>query len=351
MPYGKQIKKEHAYKTIDKDIKGGKLNNLLLFYGKEQYLVNWSINSIVKRYVNESCKALDYTVFEPEKTTVQTIIESCETLSMFSERRVVVLPDFPPLLGGKLKGYTDTEEMEFLKYIKDIPESCIFILTAQNVDKRKKLYKEIEVVGSVYEFGLLDEKQLKGFIAKRFKASDKVIKTSVIDALIESTGYYHKDSDYTIYNLENDIKKMIAHSEGDEVILSDVLVAVAGDLEMNIFAMLDAVSRGRKDEAYRLLYNLLGSGENVYMVLSLIASQFELILEVKELKDEGCDHAQIKNELGVHEFRIKKALGFAGRYSTDNLKRILQKLYSVDVSIKTGLLEQNLALELLIAEI
>ena len=346
-----QIEKEHAYKRIDRDIREGTLSSLLLFYGKEQYLVNWSVNSIIDKYVNEACRALDFTRLDPEKVTVQEIIETCETLSMFSQKRVVVLPDFPPLWGGRLRGFGEAEEKALLSYIKDLPESCILIFTAENADKRKKLYKCIESAGKAFEFGALDEKQLRGFIGKRFRLAGKNAGAQVVEELIASSGYYHKDTDYTIYNLENDIRKIVAHSTGSEIILSDVLCAVAGNLETNVFAMLDAVSRGRKDEAYRLLYNLLGSGENIYMMLSLISSQFELILEVKELKEEGAGLSQMQKTLGVHEFRIKKAMGFAQRYSKENLRRVLKKIYKVDGDIKTGLIEQNLALELLIAEI
>ena len=144
---------------------------------------------------------------------------------------------------------------------------------------------------------------------------------------------------------------MIAYSEGEEILLSDVLATVSGNLETSVFAMLDAISIGRKNEAYLLLNSLLSSGENLYMILSLIASQFEIILEVKELKEEGKNLSEIQSILQIHEFRIKKAMSFADRYSVKSLKQILIKVYEIDKSIKTGLLEQSFALELFIAQI
>lgn len=60
---------------------------------------------------------------------------------------------------------------------------------------------------------------------------------------------------------------------------------------------------------------------------------------------------QIPKTLGVHEFRVKKAAAAADKYSIKGLKRILSKAYEIDGNIKTGFLEQTLALELFIAEI
>ena len=169
--------------------------------------------------------------------------------------------------------------------------------------------------------------------------------------LIADSGYGNKEIDYNLYNLENDIKKVIAHSDGEEIVSSDVALTISTNLETNVFAMLDAISRNRKDEAYRLLHNLLVSGEGVYRLLALISSQLELILEVKEMREEGLKPPQMQKILGVHEFRIKKAMSVTEKYSREGLKRILSKAYEIDGNIKNGLLEQTLALELFIAEI
>jgi len=71
----------------------------------------------------------------------------------------------------------------------------------------------------------------------------------------------------------------------------------------------------------------------------------------KELRLEGRSPIEIKNELNVHELRIKKALAFSEKFSINELKGILINIYRVDNKIKTGLLESEMALEMMIAEI
>lgn len=355
MAYQNYKKKEHAFQTIGKDLKTGDIPNLVLLSGEEQYLVHWATEMLLDKYINKACESLDFTRLEPETLTIDSIRESCETLSMMSPRRVVLLPEFPPALGQKLKGFSENDEKELLEYLKAVPDTCLLIITAGAPDpknkKKSKLQTAVGKLGRVYDFGPLSGAQLRSFIVKRFKASGKLCRNSVIDLLIEDSGYGNKEIDYNLYNLENDIKKVIAHSSGDEIVSADVALTISTNLETNVFAMLDAISRNRKDEAYRLLHNLLVSGEGVYRLLALISSQLELILEVKEMREEGLGLSQIQKNLGVHEFRIKKAMSVTEKYSTDGLKRILSKAYEIDGNIKTGLLDQMLALELFIAEI
>lgn len=353
--YQSARKKEHAFQTIGKDLKADAVPNLVLLCGEEQYLVHWAVDLLKDRYINKACESLDFIRLQPEEVTVSQIRENCETLSMLSERRVVVLPEFPPALGQKLKGFSEQDEKELLSYMEDIPKTCMLIITAGAPDpksrKKSKIQTAVGKVGAVYDFGPLSGAQLRSFVAKRFKTSGKGFRDSVVNLLIEESGYGNKDIDYNLYNLENDIRKIIAHSSGEEITTSDVTLTVSTGLETNVFAMLDAISRGRKDEAYRLLHNLLVSGEGVYGLLALIASQLELILEVKEMREEGASPAQMQKVLGVHEFRIKKAMSVTEKYATGRLKKILSKAYEIDGTIKSGLLEQTLALELFIAEI
>jgi len=351
MAYKGSAGEEHAYKRIDKDIRSNSVKNLLLFYGREDFLIRWAVDTLVRRYVNEACREMDFSRLDGMSVTFEEIYNDCETLPFLSERRVVLIDDFKLLEGGKTKGFNEEEEKRLADYLKTIPDYCLLIMTSAAIDKRKKLFKTVSEAGAVYEFGELDEKSLKSYIEKRFKEAGKTARPSVVARLIDASGYYDKDTDYTLYNLENDIKKAVAYDESGEIGTEAVENTVSGNMDTNVFAMIDSLSRGRKDEAYRLLHNLLVSGEQVYKLLALLCSHFEIILSVKEMKEEGKTFAEMREILGIHEFRIKKAAAFAEKYPLAHLRRILQKTYEIDKNIKTGLLESSLALELFIAEI
>jgi DNA polymerase-3 subunit delta len=346
-----QKQEEHAFKKIEKDIRNDRLGNPLFFYGREQYLIRWAISALVEKYVNPSTKDMDFSKPDPKSMTLDTLIQQCETLPFLSTKRVVLIEDFLLFAGEKLKGFPEEGEEGLIEYLKNVPKDCVLIFTASSADKRRKLYKTIQSVGSCYEFDGLDETLLRGLIEKRLRQGGKWARPNIIGEMIQLSGYYDKETDYTLYHLENDISKVIALCDGDEIKREDIKGGITGNGETYVFDLIDAVSLGNKEEAFSLLNNLLTSGVSAHKLLALVCSQFETILMVKEMKEDGLQYDQIKDFLGIHEFRIKRAVSFANHYTLAQLRNALNRAFQVDDSIKSGLMDAKLALEMLIATI
>ena len=348
--------KEHAFITIGKDMKEGKVPPLVLLCGREGYLVRWYADALIKKYVAEVSRSIDLVTLEGDKVTPDNVIEALETLSLMSERKIVLLPDFAPVYGGEHKGLTPSDMKRITEYMQDIPEGSMLLITAtepQEVKRKKSAIRSaVEKYGKVYDFEPLKDGQLRSFIEKRFRSAGKTCSGSILGLIVSESGYGSKSMDYGLYNLENDLRKIIAHSGASgEITAADVRDIIAANPENNVFAMLDAIGRNRKDEAFRLLHNLLDSGTPVFNLLRLITGQLELILYVKEMRDEGRTLPDIQKTLGVHQYRIKKAMAVTGLYSMDDLRKSLSAAYEIDETIKTGLMEAPLALEYFIARL
>jgi len=348
---------EYAYREIIKDLKENNIGSVVLLYGKEQFQVDWAQSLLIDKYINPAVRELDVTTFQ-EKPSANEIINSCETLTMISERRVVIIPDCgffnekksdSEKTDKQAKHDTDTEIL--VEYIPSLPETTLLIFRAEKASKRLKLYKAIEKKGKAYDFQQLQLADLKGFILKRFNKAGKHANDRVIQEIIDLSGYYNRETDYTLFNLENDLAKIIAHSDGSEISSLDVMHTLSGDLDTYVFSLVEALGTGDKGEALALFNNMAVSGENVFKILGLLASQYELILDIRELLDKGADPRKIPAMLGVNEFRVRKASYTAGRYSAAALRKVLKRLYAVDKHIKTGLLEPALAMEYFIGEL
>lgn len=337
---GASKKKEpHSYKRIQAELKEDRLKNILLLFGREKYLIRWACEQIRKRYVMSAAELFDFVKIDGSSEDTGRISEACETLPMLSEKRVVLVSDF-----DESSGRGD----EVAEYLKDFPENTVLILVCDSLDKRKKLYKAAAKYGSVYDFDRLDPPMLRSFIAKRFRTAKKEFDPDLSGYFIDVSGYYDKESDYTLDNLVNDIAKTTAHS-GERITAEDIENTVISGAKRDVFAFTDALSSGKKGDALRILHSLLESGENVFKLLGLICSQYETILSAHEMRSDGMNLAQMKAALGIHEFRIKKAFGPASRYDGEGLRKVLMKAYEADRNIKTGLTEPETALELFVA--
>lgn len=358
-----------GFKDLVKDIKSDSLPSVVLICGKEQLLVKWAVNEIIKKNVNEATKALDLVRIDANRTSIAAITEACDTMSLFSAKKVVLVEDFYPAEGRtkkrKERGESSAEEFtdsvvddhidwdEISSYLPNISDGTLLVFICDIPDATSEIFKVIGKCGKVYVIKTLQGADLRSFVEKRVKAAGKSIRPNVLRELIDFTGYNDKDSEYTLYNLENDINKILAHSKGEEITSADIKAGTIGNIDHDIFELLDAISTGRKDEAYRLFFNEMRNQDSVLPLLSQVISQFERILFVREMRDESKNLDEMCKILRQKpgDFKIKKAYGFSEYYSSKKLKQILKHAYEVDSQIKLGLLPESLALEMFISQL
>jgi DNA polymerase-3 subunit delta len=213
------------------------------------------------------------------------------------------------------------------------------------------MYKAAAKSGKIYEFSSLDPPDLKKWIKKRIRTHKKQIGERELQQMIDQSGYYDRDSDYSLYHFENDISKVILHSEGDAITREDILISMSGNTDTNVFTLIDHLGRGNKKAAFDMLSDMFLYGENEYRILALLSSQFEKILGTKQLMAEGRGRKEIARILGARDFQVERFIAAGRKYSEAALKEILEKIYSSDKKIKSGDMDSRIALELLIGEL
>lgn len=375
MAYGRDEK--HAYEQLTADMKAGDIPAVVILSGKEEYLVDFYAGRIADSLVSDACRVLDLVTLVRDELTVDDIIGSLETMPFMSERKVVCLPEFFDDK-GRMPRVIEKEQppgKKLAEYFKEIdPETTLLLITAASPAdyKAERKLKESEVykavsrqgrkgIGRVYDFGPLNRRQLTGFIEKRLRASGKQFRPGISSVIIRETDYESRDNDYGLYELNNDLRKIIAYCGGAPEITPDMITAVLGTSpEKNVFRMVDALVTGRKEEAFRLLHYLIQDGSSEVSLLGRIAEQMEIMLTACEMKDDGKSLKEIEQILRggylgkgkrISEFRTKKALESGSRIGTDRLRTALSNCYMAEKNIKSGLMPGRLALEFFIGNI
>jgi DNA polymerase-3 subunit delta len=358
MAYDQNQNQEHAFKTFAKDLKGGEVAPVLYFYGAEEYLIEWAVKEIVKRCLPKDAAGMDLEEPDGDTVTPQEIISSCEMFSMFGSRRIVWVREAAALKSDNAAGYGEKGLEVIERYLKDPNASTILIFSSHEVkndskdkkEKKTKLNNLLLKYAKSYDFCPLDRKTLRAYIKKRLKEAGCAMSDADCDYLIDATGYYHRESEYRILDLNSDLDKIVALSD-DTAGRAEIDEAVLGDMDTYIFDFLDYMSQNRKSDAFLLLSNMLSARRDVFSILGSLINQFELMTEVKELKENAYDLTAMSKELKVHEFRIRKSMTAGNRMSLERLKRILVDLYETDAAIKRGDIDGGVALELLVGRI
>ena len=333
-----------GYETALEDLKNDTMPSAVVLHGREDYLIRWMTGQIVSSYVEESVKMFDYADFDSMSLdSAQPVIDACEMLPVMSRRKVVRVSD----IGSKHPALKDLTE-----YVKNVPDTTILLFTMPDVSAAGKAFNDaVSSAGKIYDFSKLQPKTLRAFVRKYLKKGGVSFTPDIVELIIDISGYYDKDSDYTLDNLRSDIEKISLYASGSQVTAEDVEDIVLGNEEKYVFALTDAVNKGHKSDAIKILNSILSHGGDEFKLLGLLCSQYEIMMLMQESAEHRVNRSYLAGTLKINSRRMNMLSGPASRYTSRELKQILLKAYDIDRNVKLGVMDAKLGLEMFIAGI
>ena len=321
-------------KNINEHIKTGKLKKAYLLYGEESYLKKQYRDKLKKALLPEN-DTVNYAYYEGKKTEPEQLIDLAETLPFFAERRLIVVEN---------SGFFKNAVPKFADYIKTMPDTACFLFVEDEVDKRGKMFKAVKDIGYISEMGRQDEKTLLYWIAGQIKREGKQIKESAARYLVSRAG-----TDMEL--LEKELEKLFAYTLGRTEITSEDIEAVCTtQISNKLFDMVEAVALKQQKKALDYYYDLLALKEPPMRILYLLARQFRLLLEVKELMKQGYDKSQIAKTAKLHPFVAGKYMRQCRDFSKGQLRSIMEEAAVYEELVKTGRLNDRMSVELFIVK-
>jgi len=84
-------KKIFYYRDVLSDLKQGKLKNLYLFHGKENYLKEDILKKVLEKLPDPSLKDINSKTLYGEKVMANDIIGELQTVPFFSKQKLVII--------------------------------------------------------------------------------------------------------------------------------------------------------------------------------------------------------------------------------------------------------------------
>ncbi|WP_027417692.1 DNA polymerase III subunit delta [Aneurinibacillus terranovensis] len=331
-------------RQLAREIKQGKVAPVYLFYGKEQYLMDEVITMIQQQVIDEASRDFNYSVYDLRETAVQAALQDAETFPFMGEKRLVRATQALFLTGGKVKESSEHNLDSLLNYLNNPPDYTTFILEVpeEKLDERKKTVKALLKNSVVVPFMPLKDDELVHWISRRAAKHNASVMPEAARMLITMTGG-------DLRRLNQEIEKMATYVGEGETITPEVVGLLGSrQLEQDVFRLVDQVARLQLENAMRIYYDLQMNKEEPLKILTLLARQFRILLQIKILQPKGYSPQQMASMLGVHPYVAKLAAEQSRLFSELALKRIIQKLAEEDYRIKTGQIDKTLALELII---
>ena len=321
-------------KSLNEDLKTGQFKQIYLLYGEEGYLKRQYRDRFIKAMLPEG-DTMNYAHYEGKNINVREVIDLAETLPFFAQRRLIVFED---------TGFFKSAGAELADYIKDMPETTYFIFVENEVDKRSKLYKAVKAKGHIVELTTQDEGTLKRWIQGIVRREKKQISDSVILYFLNKVGT-------DMENIQRELEKVFCYAlDRKEITREDIDAVCVTQITNHIFDMVNAVADKNQRRALDLYYDLLALKEPPMRILFLMIRQYRILFQVKGLSGQGYGKKEIASKAGLHPFAAGKYMDQAKKFRMSELRAVMEDGADIEQRVKTGLLTDNLAVELFIVK-
>ncbi len=317
---------------INEDIKQENFKQIYLLYGEERYLRKQYTDRLKKALCGEN-DSMNTHFYEGKDVPVGEIIDLAETLPFLAPRRVILISNSGLFKSGGEK---------MAEYLAAPNETTYFVFTENEVDKRSKLFKAVQSKGYATEFAIQDENTLKRWIAGILHKEGKKITENTVQLFLTKTGT-------DMENIRMELEKLICYCMDQEIITeADVNTICTNRISNHIFDMINAIADKQTSKALQLYYDLLALREPPMRILFLVARQYNMLLQVKELKSKGYDNKSIGSKIGVPPFVAGKYVTQASRFKTVELQRAVTQCVEAEEAVKTGRMNDMMSVEMLI---
>lgn len=217
-----------TFEQIVTEIKAKKYRPVYLFMGDEPYYIDELTNMLTNMVLPEDERDFNQTIVYGMETDVTSVITMARSYPMMSEYQLIVIKEAQNL--------SKIEELEV--YAKNPLQSTILVLNYKNgtLDKRKKLYAEIDKNGAVFESKKIPEYKIPAFIQSYIQSKGLSIDQKSAQMLSDYLGN-------DLSKLTNEIAKLlIAIPQGQRQITAKLIEENIGiSKDFNNFELLNAI--------------------------------------------------------------------------------------------------------------
>lgn len=309
---------------------------IVLITGESILLIIEKINEIVKDNKN-------VTSFDMNASTIEDVLLEAGYFSMFEEEKFIIVRNANFFGSGKLN---EKETDSLLKYFEN-PNSLsnIIFICNEKIDSRKKITKAMKDKYEIITIPTLKYYEIENRVEKYLgKEGYKIDKDTVKYIVANSLNNYDL--------VMNEVEKIILYYNRPSYIKkSDVENIVSKSMNTNNFLFVDAIIDGDLEKSLALLKDLKTMKVEPTILISLIARDIRIMLNIKKLLEQNKREYEILNELKLMDWQLEKYLKKAFPYKIKELEEYLVKLTDLDLKIKSGKLDKYYALELFILDI
>ncbi len=325
---------------------------IYLFDGDDEFAINESISKIVSRLGDANIAGMNTTRLDGRSSSLAQLKDAVATVPFLATKRLVVLSHPTSYIKDK------KDQEEFIRFLAaEKPTSKLVLveyefLTTDRERKDSRLHW--------LEKWAASPEQAKRVFMRHFPQPAGALMVKWIQEHVKSEGgQITPQASVTLANQVGDdsrlasqeITKLLTYVnfarpvDVDDIEHLTPLTAKIGDFEL-----VNALRDRNPQKAQALLHRSLQEDDPLRIFQSIVY-QIRLLIIAREIIDTHGTINDIPKSLKISYYPAKFALESAIRFTTKFTDTIYHRLLELDEAIKTGQMDADLALELLVTEL
>ncbi len=306
---------------IVNDIKAQNIKPIYFLMGEEPYYIDRLSDYIEQNVLSEEEKGFNQTVLYGRDVSMEDIVSSAKRYPMMAERQVIIIKEAQDLTKSidKLESYAENP----------MPSTVlVFCYKYKTLDKRKKVTKQLEKNGLVYESKKLYENQVGEWIKRVLQGKGYAIEPKASAMLVEFLGT-------DLSKINNELEKLqIILPKGSSISAKHIEENIGFSKDYNVFELRKAIGERDELKAYKIIQYFADNPKDNPMVLTTgqVFSFFSNLLLYHGLKDKNPKN--VAAVLKVNPFFIKDYDVALRNYPMKKVSGIVGNLRQIDVKSK-----------------
>ena len=308
------------------------MGNNYLLECNDPILLNNYIDNIIKdtKFLNAYVSTYDL-----ESDEISNILNDLITYGLFSEKKVIIVKN--------IFSYSDKVKLkEVLKYIDNYNEDNLLIMISNKIDNRLTIVKDFKDNKNIKFISVKEDpyKYTKELL-KDYKIGDKEIRL-IINLCKED-----------ISKIYNECQKLIIYCDKEkditEELITELVVEKLSDNTQTLFNLVKYIIEKNKILAIKEYEELKKYDIDANSIIGLMASQLKFLYQIKYLDSKKKSSGDIISMLNLkNSYQLNKIRENIYNYTYEELNHAVRFLADLDLSIKNGHTNSDIAIDLLL---
>ena len=315
---------------LQKAITRKEIAPLYFLYGDESFSLEKAVASLQEALVDPNLTHFNLAVFHGSESTPQDIISSAKTHPLSGGYRMVVVKE-----ADKLKSPWKI----FTPYFSQPLASTCLVFCGEKLPLKAQPLSAFKKKGVPVRFYHPYDREIPGWIRNIAQTCNKKVSGSAASLLSTEL----ENDLQTIYK---EIEKLAAYVGDREVIeIDDVKEVVTVNRGVSVFKLNDLIADNNREGALHALKQLLGAGEPPLKILTMITRQVRLLVQAKEMLEEGLSQQEVGRKLGIRDFYLRDFIKRAQTVSRTGGEKSIHLLFHSDWKLKSSWVDKRIVLE------